>query len=161
MGRQGPDNFKLGSAQSRAAARAMLTGAECGELRFQVVSVVDGSRVNLDGLAEVIHAGRMRAAAALSGVDVARRQAGEEARLPSRAHTTGPGTGEAGARPGDFGLGSVQSRAAARALLDSRRAAKPPGTLLVFRTIGKPHDPALCTCPTPEAGTIEVCRCFL
>lgn len=65
-------NFKLGSAQSRAAARAMLEARNAGELRFQVVSVVDGSRVNLGGLAEVIHAGRMRAGAGVSGVDVAR-----------------------------------------------------------------------------------------
>ena len=62
-------NFKLGSAESRAAARAMLEARNAGELRFQVVSVVDGSRVKLDALAEVIHAGRMRAAAAISGVE--------------------------------------------------------------------------------------------
>ena len=47
----------------------MLTARKTGELRFQAVSILDGSRVNLDGLAEVIHAGRMRAAAALSGVE--------------------------------------------------------------------------------------------
>ena len=48
----------------------MLEARNAGELRFEAVSILDGSRVNLDGLAEVIHAGRMRAAAAISGVEI-------------------------------------------------------------------------------------------
>jgi len=48
----------------------MLTAQKAGELRFEAVSILDGSRVNLDGLAEANRAGRMRAAAAISGVDL-------------------------------------------------------------------------------------------
>ena len=47
----------LGSALSRAAARAMLEAREMSDSRDGIV-----------GLAEAIQAGRMRAAAALSGV---------------------------------------------------------------------------------------------
>ena len=49
-----PGCFPLVSAQSRAAARAMLEVRQESEggLRFQVVSVVDGKPVHLDGLAE-------------------------------------------------------------------------------------------------------------
>jgi len=56
-----PGAFPLGSPQSRAAARAVLVAREADKLRFQVVSAVDGSRVNLDGLAEAVRAARMRA----------------------------------------------------------------------------------------------------
>jgi hypothetical protein len=59
-----PGNYALGSPQSRAAARSLLVDRKASEedqLRFQVVSMVDGSRVNFDGLAETIRAGRMRA----------------------------------------------------------------------------------------------------
>jgi hypothetical protein len=55
-----PGRFALGSWQSRAAARAMLVrrkGSEEEGLRFQVVSIVDGSRVNFDELAETIRHG--------------------------------------------------------------------------------------------------------
>jgi hypothetical protein len=58
-----PGCFALGSAQSRAAARAMLVTRKASEedgLQFQTVSVVDGLPVNLDGLAEEIRAARMR-----------------------------------------------------------------------------------------------------
>jgi len=34
--------------------------SEGDELRFEVVSIVDGSRVNFDGLAETIHAARLK-----------------------------------------------------------------------------------------------------
>jgi hypothetical protein len=56
-------DYPLGSRQSRAAARAMLVAriaSEKDELSFQVVSIVDGSRVNFDGLAERIRAVRMK-----------------------------------------------------------------------------------------------------
>jgi len=59
-----PGNFALGSRQSRAAARSLLVArkaSEEDELRFQAVSIVDGSRLNLDGPAEAIRAGRMTA----------------------------------------------------------------------------------------------------
>src|ERR1017187_188542 len=58
-----PGCFSLGSAQSRAAARAMLVTRKASEedgLRFQVVSAVDGLPVNFDRLAETIRAARMR-----------------------------------------------------------------------------------------------------
>lgn len=55
-----PGSFPLGSAQSRAAARALLVARESEEMRFQTVSVVDGSRVNLDGLADSIREARMK-----------------------------------------------------------------------------------------------------
>lgn len=56
-----PGEYPLGSAQSRAAARAMLEGRKADELRFEAVSILDGSRLHCDGLAEAIHAARMRA----------------------------------------------------------------------------------------------------
>ena len=60
---QRPGCFALGSPESRAAARAMLVARKASEeheLRFQAVSILDGSPVNLDGLAEIIRAARMR-----------------------------------------------------------------------------------------------------
>lgn len=57
-----PGGFPLGSVQSRAAARALLVARRANEeqLRFRVVSVLDGKPVNLDGLAERLRAARMR-----------------------------------------------------------------------------------------------------
>jgi hypothetical protein len=59
-----PGGFPLGSAQSRAAARAMLAARKASEEgpHFQVVtrSIVDGSRLNLDGLAERLGAALKR-----------------------------------------------------------------------------------------------------
>jgi hypothetical protein len=46
--------YPLGTRQSRAAARALLEARKLSEddgLRFQVVSIVDGSPVNFDELA--------------------------------------------------------------------------------------------------------------
>jgi len=54
-----PGEYPLGSTQSRAAARAMLEARKAGELRFEAVSILDGSRLNCDGLAEVIRKVRM------------------------------------------------------------------------------------------------------
>lgn len=48
------------------------------ELRFQVVSIVDGSRVNLDGLAETIRAARMRVLAGESPPQIAEIEGGME-----------------------------------------------------------------------------------
>jgi hypothetical protein len=69
-----PGSFPLGSAQSRAAARAMLVERKESEEGFCVVlrSIVDGSVINFDGLAEAIRAARMR----IHG-------GGEQAALPS------------------------------------------------------------------------------
>jgi hypothetical protein len=47
--------LRLGSPQSRAAARFLVIAWKASkedEQRFEVRSVVDGSRVNLDGLAD-------------------------------------------------------------------------------------------------------------
>ena len=56
-------DLPLGSPQSRAAARSLLDArkaSEEDELRFQVVSILDGKPVNLDGLAERIREARAR-----------------------------------------------------------------------------------------------------
>lgn len=53
----GLGGFPLRSPQSRAAARTLMEARKASEedgLNFQVVSVVDGKPVNLDGLAERI-----------------------------------------------------------------------------------------------------------
>jgi hypothetical protein len=58
-----PGCFALGSTQSRAAARSLLVArkaSEEDELRFEAVSILDGSRLNFDGLAEAIREARMR-----------------------------------------------------------------------------------------------------
>jgi hypothetical protein len=69
-----PGGFPIGSAQSRAAARAMLMARDANKEEFSVqsYSVVDGKPVNFDGLAETIRAARMR-------IDVG----GEQAALPA------------------------------------------------------------------------------
>ena len=54
-----PGCFPIGSPQSRAAARALLAARKRNERRVEVGSVVNG-RVNLDGLAEVLRAARLR-----------------------------------------------------------------------------------------------------
>jgi hypothetical protein len=57
-----PGRFPVGSAQSRAAARALLVARKESEddQRFQVVYRADGSVSEMRGLAEVIRAGRLR-----------------------------------------------------------------------------------------------------
>jgi hypothetical protein len=56
-----PGSFPLGSAQSRAAARAMLVARDSEEqFRVQCYSIVDGQPINFDGLAEAIRAARMK-----------------------------------------------------------------------------------------------------
>ena len=49
---------------------------------------------------------------------------GRACRLATRAHEKGRRAAESGARPGDYAVGSPQSRAAARALLERRFAAR-------------------------------------
>jgi len=67
-------------------------------------------------------------------------------------------------KPGDFALGSQRSRAAARALLDARRAGEGEGTLFVLERIGSGsrsgRGGGKCTCPVPPAGTFALCQCF-
>ena len=58
-----PGNYPLGSAQSRAAARSLLAArkaSEGDEVRFEVRSIVDGTRINFDGLAEQLREARLK-----------------------------------------------------------------------------------------------------
>ncbi len=58
-----PGNYVLGSPQSRAAARSLLEArkaSEEDELHFVAVSILDGSPLKFDGLAETIRAARMK-----------------------------------------------------------------------------------------------------
>ena len=72
------------------------------------------------------------------------------------------GATDSSPRRGRFTLGSRQSRAAARALLDARRKAQGKAPSIVVRFDGRTVDPdRKCTCPMPEAGTVAFCRCFL
>jgi hypothetical protein len=74
----------VGSAQSRAAARAMLMARDANKEEFSIqsYSVVDGKPVNLDGLAETIRAARMR-------IDVG----GEQSTLPANESSQDFSTG--------------------------------------------------------------------
>ena len=72
-----------------------------------------------------------------------------EGRLPSRAPQKGKGAGGTGTKPGQYPIGSLQSRAAARSLLDAKGAMEGEGTRLVFKAIGSPAPPGTqCTCLT-------------
>jgi hypothetical protein len=127
---------------------------------------VDGERVNLDGLAETIRAGRMRIDARVEHAAIPVSERGQDlgrgaGRLLSRAHQEGKRAGGMDARPGQYPLGSPQSRAAARSLLAARRAIQGEGTLIQLIAVGPLTQPdRKCTCPVPEAGTIAICRCF-
>lgn len=55
-----PGCFALGSAQSRAAARALLVARESGKARYQAVSTLNGKPVYLDGLADSLRAARLK-----------------------------------------------------------------------------------------------------
>ena len=81
--------------------------------------------------------------------------------MANRGSQKALGATDSGLRPSDYPLGSQQSRAAARAMLDARRAAQGEGTLIRLKLVGRPEDPdRKCTCPRPEAGTVALCRCF-
>ena len=56
-------------------------------------------------------------------------------------------------------MGSLQSRAAARALLDQRVASQGFGVVFRVSVAGK-HNAGPCTCSRPPVGTFAVCRCF-
>ena len=62
----------------------------------------------------------------------------EARRLLSRATQRGQGTRGTDVKPGDYALGSPQSRAAARSLLAARRAAEGEGTMFVLKASGSP-----------------------
>jgi hypothetical protein len=74
-----PGCFPLGSAQSRAAARAMLEARKANEgLSFRVVSIVDGKPVNFDGLADAIRAARMNTQAGESPASLPAIEGGQD-----------------------------------------------------------------------------------
>jgi hypothetical protein len=84
-----------------------------------------------------------------------------EGKLLRRTPQKGQGTSIADARPGNYPLGSAQSRAAARSLLVLKRAMEGEGIVFVLSAIGSPAPPGTkCTCPIPPAGTVAMCRCF-
>lgn len=65
-------------------------------------------------------------------------------------------------RPGDFALGSPQSRAAARFLVEARDEGGEKGMLIVLRLADAEMPPATkCTCQMPRAGQAKLCRCFI
>jgi hypothetical protein len=63
----------------------VLEARKADELRFQVVSAVDGSRVNLDGLAEPIRAARMRNAAGDLLASIPAGEVGQERNVSRKA----------------------------------------------------------------------------
>ena len=76
------------------------------------------------------------------------------------------GATDTGIRPGGFPLGSAKSRAAARGLLERRRAMEGAGTLFVLERIGSGHGTGQtaggkCNCSVPPVGTFALCRCFV
>jgi hypothetical protein len=71
------------------------------------------------------------------------------------------GATDSGLRLSHYPVGSAQSRAAARALLDKRREAEGEGIRFTITLVGRTVDPnRKCTCPRPAAGTLVFCRCF-
>ncbi len=71
------------------------------------------------------------------------------------------GATDSGLRLAEHPLGSERSRAAARALLNARKASQGEGILMVLKLVGRPEKPGQrCTCPKPEFGTVALCRCF-
>jgi hypothetical protein len=68
-------------------------------------------------------------------------------------------------RLADYSLGSLESRAAARVLLQARTASQAKGVLVRVVFIGKPEEgqdsrEKVCTCKDPPADTFALCRCF-
>jgi len=66
--------------------------------------------------------------------------------------------------PADFPVGSLQSRAAARAILAALEKAQKPGILIRFvaaRDGRVAYPNRECTCKKAAPGTIAFCECFL
>jgi hypothetical protein len=64
-------------------------------------------------------------------------------------------------RLADYSLGSLESRAAARVLLQARTDSQAKGLLVRVVFIGKHEEGEMvCTCKEPPAGTFALCRCF-
>jgi hypothetical protein len=80
--------------------------------------------------------------------------------MANKGTQRGLGATDSGLKPGRYALGSPQSRAAARAMLDAREAAREKGILVRLVKLGIPVAPRKCTCKPPAAGTFAVCRCF-
>jgi hypothetical protein len=61
-----------------------------------------------------------------------------------------------------FPLGSPASRAAARRVLEVRRATEPEEILMELSFINRPPLPGTtCTCPRPPTGTFATCECLI
>ena len=66
-----------------------------------------------------------------------------------------------GLNPGAFPVGSLESRAAVRSILEAQRTSQGSGTMFRVAVIGNPADPnRKCTCKMPPAGIFALCRCF-
>jgi hypothetical protein len=62
-------------------------------------------------------------------------------------------------KPGDYVLGSKQSRVAARHALSQLSEGKFKGILVQFVSSPPSRDGA-CTCPKPAPGTVAFCHCY-
>lgn len=67
----------------------------------------------------------------------------------------------ASTRIGAYPLGSVGSRAAARQIIESRRAKSAVSFLIRLRDSSGEIDKSKCTCRQPKAGEVVLCKCFL
>lgn len=75
----------------------------------------------------------------------------------------GLGATDSGLKPGGYPLGSVESRVAARAMVEAREAieaAGAPSFVIRFVSPGVPVDESKCTCKSPKAGALGFCYCF-
>jgi len=68
-------------------------------------------------------------------------------------------TSGTGARPGNFALGPT-SRAAARSLLNAKRAVEGEGTLIRLVAVESPRSGQEVSLPIPRWATFAICRCF-
>jgi hypothetical protein len=71
----------------------------------------------------------------------------------------------AGQQLAEFPIGSLESRAAARRLLEVRGTTREKGLLIQLDFIGADGEEVgatgkVCTCKEPPAGTVALCRCF-
>jgi|HubBroStandDraft_6_1064221.scaffolds.fasta_scaffold50113_3 hypothetical protein len=59
--------------------------------------------------------------------------------MTSKGPQQAPGATDSGQRPGDYALGSVESRAAARAAVEQRRASQKRREIIVISTVPRPN----------------------
>ena len=81
--------------------------------------------------------------------------------MENRAFSTNLPATRSTLRPGDFELGSGQSRAAARMLLEEQ-ALQEPGLTLRVEVMANPAPVRTrCTCKPTPAGQVSICKCFM